>query len=280
VGGEDPGERLTVPVLLVGPTRQKGGELGFPVGPRREDVSQVAHRVTLDVVHVPKTAQAGRVEWTSSEHLEIDIGGLEAGRSLDQRRRTRPHTGSSELRWALDDVALKYLVVTRRPASGCLPVRRRQPRQELAVLRRGTDRLLLGRPSEGWAPVSISRWARRPGAIGRGGKSAVGSGGWGVSTKPLRPGAELGSCPVTSRALGSDFPHCRAGEYLASDVPGLRIAPLMARAAMATSSVLSGAAARCQAPLVPQERCRSIPSPKQVAQRTLDPLSRPIGHSP
>jgi hypothetical protein len=62
VRGEDFGDRLAVPELLVDPETEEGCDLGIRMRRAQEQVPEVTHRVKLDIVHVAQAAQCGGVE--------------------------------------------------------------------------------------------------------------------------------------------------------------------------------------------------------------------------
>ena len=104
VGLQDLGDGLAVPVLLVAPARQEGGDLGIAVGPGGEQVAQVAGGVPLHVVHVAQAPQGVGVERVA--------GGRP--RSRCRRPRGGPTAGSgSRYRWS-------RLLFGARPRGGCV----------------------------------------------------------------------------------------------------------------------------------------------------------------
>ena len=67
-GPRGPADRLAVPVLLVAPAGQEGGDVGVPVGPGEQEVPQVAHGVALDVVHVAQAPEGVGGQGRASKH--------------------------------------------------------------------------------------------------------------------------------------------------------------------------------------------------------------------
>ena len=73
---------------------------------RHEQVAQIAHRVGLDVVHVPEASQRRLVQGMRSKVVEVDVVHLEATCAPLERRKverapfelhigSRAHTGTS-----------------------------------------------------------------------------------------------------------------------------------------------------------------------------------------
>ncbi len=121
VGAQYLGERLAVPVLLVAPARQEGGDLGVSVGAGGQKVAQVAGGVPLHVVHVAEAAQGVAVERLAAEGAEVDVVGLEAPRAPDQGVDVGGH-GSSSVQGRPADVSVEGSgPVARLPGAGMPP---------------------------------------------------------------------------------------------------------------------------------------------------------------